>query len=107
MQRQIVFVLPSFCEGLAVAGLAALSSGLPLVLTCTGGTSDLVDEGINGYTYEWGDIDKLTSILRNLASNRALIRKMGKASRSRVEKFSWPVISRQYLSLFNQISNRA
>lgn len=102
-----VFVLPSFYEGLAVAALAAMSSGLPLVLTRTGGTGDLVDEGINGNTYEWGDIDKLTSILRHLASNRALIQKMGKASRSRVEKFSWPVISRQYLSLFNQISNRA
>jgi len=101
-----VFVLPSFYEGLALAALAAMSSGLPLVLTRTGGTYDLVEEGINGYTYDWADIDKLTSILMHLASERTLLLKMGKASRSRVEKYSWPVIADQYLSLFKKISQQ-
>lgn len=96
-----IFCLPSYYEGMSLAALEALSSGLPLVLTRTGGTQDLVEEGVNGLTFEWGDIDKLVEHLRLLAENRELMRTMGIASRQRAQQFSWNTIARQYYELFS------
>ncbi|MCX7841325.1 MAG: glycosyltransferase, partial [Anaerolineae bacterium] len=101
-----VFVLPSFNEGLALAGLEALATGLPLVLSRTGGTDDLVEEGVNGLTFDWADVATLAAHLRRLATDRALARRMGAASRQRAQRFSWDAIAEQYLALFSQLMSR-
>jgi phosphatidylinositol alpha-1,6-mannosyltransferase len=95
-----VFVLPSFNEGMSLAALEAMAAGLPLVVTRTGGTLMLVEEGINGYTFDWGDIDSLAKHLRKFAKNRDLIQRMGRKSRSRAESYAWNRIAERYLDLF-------
>lgn len=97
-----VFVLSSFYEGMSVATLEAMASGLPLVVT-TNGTAELVTESDNGFRFDYGDVDKLTSHLRHLAQNRSLIHSMGEASRQRARNFTWDVVSDQYLRIFRQI----
>jgi glycosyltransferase involved in cell wall biosynthesis len=95
-----VFVLPSFNEGLSLAALEGLASGLALVLTRTGGTADLVEDGVNGLTFAWGDVATLTQHLRSLAMDRARVRRMGGQSRLRAERFGWPAITRQFVDVF-------
>ncbi len=96
-----VFVLPSYSEGMSIAALEAMAAGLPVVLTRTGGTDDLVAEGVNGFTFDWADIDALVANLRHLATDRALARRMGAASRARALNFSWDMIADRYLDLFS------
>lgn len=95
-----IFVLPSFYEGMSLAALEAMASGLPVILTRTGGTDKLVEDGVNGFTFDWGDINELTAHLRRLADDRELARRMGTASRQRANSYSWDVISDQFLDLF-------
>jgi len=97
-----VFALPSYNEGMAVAALEAMAAGLPLVLTRTGGTGELVEEGVNGFTFAWADVDALVTHLRCLALDSGLARRMGAESRRRVERFSWETVAQQYLTLFNE-----
>ncbi len=101
------FALASFSEGMALAALEAMSAGLPLVLTRTGGTRDMVEEGVNGFTFEWGDVGTLTAHLRCLATDRALARRMGAASRERAVHFSWEGIAATYLTLFTAAARHA
>jgi phosphatidyl-myo-inositol dimannoside synthase len=99
-----VFVLPSYNEGMSVATLEALAAGLPVVVTRTGGTAELVAEGENGLTFNWGDVASLVAHLRRLAADRGLVRRMGAASRTRAELFSWESAADRYLKMFDQIA---
>src|SRR5262245_13537015 len=67
-----VFALPSYNEGMSVAALEAMATGLPLVVTRTGGTAELVEEGVNGYAFDWADIEAFTKYLRIFAKDRSL-----------------------------------
>jgi glycosyltransferase involved in cell wall biosynthesis len=96
-----VFVLPSFNEGMSVSTLEAMASGLPVVVTNTGGTEELVHDRVNGYVFEWGDTEALSIHLKNLAQDRQSARKMGVASRKQAEQFSWPGAANRYFALFD------
>jgi len=96
-----VFVLPSYNEGMSVATLEAMASGLPLVISRTGGSAELVSEGVNGLTFTWGDIDSLTVHLKRLYGDRQLLQRMGHASRRKASFFSWNKVVRSYLELFD------
>jgi phosphatidyl-myo-inositol dimannoside synthase len=100
--RGHVFVLPSYNEGMSIATLEAMAAGLPVVTTRTPGAAELVEEGINGLTFAWGDIDGLTTHLHLLATDRDLTRRMGAASRTRAAHFTWDTAAAAYLDLFQQ-----
>jgi glycosyltransferase involved in cell wall biosynthesis len=102
-----VFALPSYNEGMAIAALEAMASGLPVVLTRTGGTDELVEDGVNGLTFDWSNVDALTSHLRLLARDRSIVRRMGAASRDRAMQFSWDAIADRYLDIFTLLPERA
>ncbi len=95
-----VFVLPSYNEGMSVATLEAMAAGLPVVVTRTGGTAELVEDGVNGFTFDWADVQTLTAHLHRLATDRPLARRMGAASRVHAARFSWDSAAQQYLDLF-------
>jgi glycosyltransferase involved in cell wall biosynthesis len=102
-----VFVLPSYNEGMSVATLEAMAAGLPLVVTRTGGTADLIEEGVNGWTFPWADVETLTSHIRRLASDRPLARRLGAASRARAARFSWDNAVKQYLGMFEKVATNS
>jgi glycosyltransferase involved in cell wall biosynthesis len=97
------FVLASYNEGMSVATLEAMAAGLPVVVTRTGGTAELVTQGNNGFVFDWADIDALAAYLRRLATDRSLARRMGVASRARAKNFSWVLAAQQYLALYEQL----
>lgn len=98
-----VFVLPSYNEGMSVATLEAMASGLPIVVTRSVGTSELVEDGNNGFTFDWADVESLTSHLSRLDSDRVLARRMGAASEIRAQRFAWDAAAAAYLALCHRI----
>jgi glycosyltransferase involved in cell wall biosynthesis len=99
-----VFVLPSYNEGMSVATLEAMAAGLPLVVTRTGGTAELVADGTNGLTFDWADVDNLVAHLARLAGDRALVRRMSAASRARAAQFSWEAAANLYRDIFTDVA---
>lgn len=100
------FVLPSYNEGMSVATLEALAAGLPVVVTRTGGTAELVDEGVNGLTFGWAEVDALAAHLGRLATDRALARRMGAAARAHAARFSWDAATEQYSAMLDRLIGR-
>jgi glycosyltransferase involved in cell wall biosynthesis len=66
-------------ETFSIAALEAMAMAKPLVLTRIGGASEQVQDGINGYLYEPGDIRVLATHLLAL-TDRDLRHAMGQAS---------------------------
>lgn len=86
---------------MALAVLEAMAAGLPVVVTRTGGTIELVEDGINGFVFNWADVETLVKCLQRLDKDRALARRMAIASRARALDYSWENIADRFLNLFH------
>ncbi len=78
-----------------------------LWLSKIGGTEDILEDGVNGFTIEWSDGAALTEHPRRFAIDRALPCRIGSASRPRVARFGWEGITRTYYSFFRAVSSEA
>jgi glycosyltransferase involved in cell wall biosynthesis len=73
-------------EGWGVSLAEALATGLPAIVTRSGGMTDLVMDGVNGFLFEEGDAETMAQKMILLAENPALRVRMGMAGRAHVEK---------------------
>ena len=84
-----VFVMPSESETLGFVVLEAMASEVPPVGAAAGGIPNLVQDGVNGYLFEPGDVDDLTKKVKSLISDSRLRQRMGKAGRAETLKWNW------------------
>lgn len=98
-----IFVLPSQSEGMSVALLEALASGLPVVVSDTGGTQELVSPGKNGLVVRWANVEGLADALKQMAEDTPLRENMGKAARQTALRFSWSQVAGQYLKFLEAL----
>jgi glycosyltransferase involved in cell wall biosynthesis len=73
-----IFFFPSYLEGSAMVLLEAMSWGLPIVTTYQSGS--LVEEGINGFVSEAGEIDAIIFNIKKLITNDTLRNSMSMQS---------------------------
>jgi glycosyltransferase involved in cell wall biosynthesis len=104
LHESMIFVLPSFSEGLSNVVLEAMSCGLPVVATRAGGTTDIIEDGVNGILVEAGNVSQLSEALKQLIENKDLAEKLGiEARKTVVKNFSIEYVSDSYLSLYRQL----
>jgi glycosyltransferase involved in cell wall biosynthesis len=83
------FVLPSLWEGLPVALVEAMASGLPVIATDVSGTRQVMVKGRTGWLVPPGDAGCLADAMLELLANPMRAHAMAAAGRSRVvEHFS-------------------
>jgi len=100
-----IFTLTSDVEGMPIACLQAMSSGLAIVGSKTMGIKEVVRDGENGFLVEPQNIEGFADALEKLIRNPSLMNDMGKRSRKIIwEEFRWDVIVDRYLGLFKSIT---
>lgn len=77
MKKCSVLVLPSLSEGLGRVLIEAAALGKPLIGSNTGGIPDIVHDGVNGYLFEPGNIEKLAEKLDFVFSDLEKAKTMG------------------------------
>lgn len=91
-----VFVLASKNEGMSNAALEAMASGLPLIVSNTGGMEELVTEGKNGFFVDPDSIQQFAETLVNVSSNPGTIRAFGQESRRRAVERGWDKVAEKF-----------
>jgi len=84
--RADVFVMPSRQEGFGIVFLEAMSFGKPVIGGTSGGSPEIVRDGITGFLVNPDDPETLTARLIQLLQDEALRIKMGAAGQQRVEE---------------------
>lgn len=82
-----VFCLSSRQEGLPVALMEAMTTGLPAVVTRVGGMPEILDDGVEGRLVPPADPTALAAALHELATDEALRARMGAAALERAKSF--------------------
>ncbi len=100
-----VFVMPSLNEGMSNNLLEALASGLPVLMTPTGGAEELVRDGENGYLIKMQDKNSIVEKLKILIENPELCDAFGHASRLIAETMSWKNVANEYAQLYKKVEN--
>ena len=101
------YVLPSLSEGISNSLLEAMSAGLPVIATATGGNPEVVVDGQSGVLFPVGDFDKLAGELIRFGRNQELRARFAEQARSRVrEEFSIDSMVRNYARLYESLALR-
>jgi glycosyltransferase involved in cell wall biosynthesis len=100
------YVLPSIREGLPIALIEAMSSGLPCVATRLEGSTDgLIDDRVNGLLIEPDDEAGLTASLRWLLTDADVAARLGAAARDTVlERYSIEKTAALWLAAYQELS---
>lgn len=89
LQENGIFLFPSYHEGMPMAVLEAMSYGMGIVTTQTGGIPKLIQDGENGFCKQAGDISSLSDALIRLLTDPAMARDMGcRARELAVQQYS-------------------
>jgi glycosyltransferase involved in cell wall biosynthesis len=103
-QEASLFAFPSLNEGMSNAMLEALATGLPLISTDTGGASELISDGENGFIIKFKDSQDIAEKIERLILNEELRQKMSQASRALAEKMSWESVAQKYFEVYRQVT---
>lgn len=83
-----IFCLPSFREGLPVALMEAMASGLPCIATNIRGNTDLLQDKQGGYLVNPSDVNGFSACMRELALNEDKRKAFGYRNRQHIEAYS-------------------
>lgn len=105
MRASDVFVLPSVREGLPIAILEAMASGLAVLASDIPEIADSqITDGIEGRLFPTGDVTTLRSLMQELIVSRQTRESLASAARLRAEReFSTAVVDRRYLQLYTDL----
>ena len=99
-----VFVLPSHIEGMPMAMLEAMASGLPLIVTPVGGIPDVVTDGVEGHVIAPGDVPQLALALSAMIDDPARRLELGQHARERAAQYDVGAYATSLLGLYRRLS---
>ena len=93
-------ILPSRYESFGMVALEAMACGTPVIASKVGGLASFIQNEMSGLLIPEGDEVSLAEKILLLLSDTSFKNTLGREARNRALEFSWPVVTRQVLSLY-------
>lgn len=100
-----VVILPSFTEGISHVILESSASEVPVVATKVGGTPEIIEDEVNGFLVEPGDVKTMEKQIKKLLNSENLRLKMGRSGREKIEKngYTWNEVSNKHERILAEV----
>lgn len=70
LEKSLVFILPSYNEGLPMAILEAMSYGIPVISTNVGSISEVVINDKTGYLINPGNVEEIVNSIKDITNDK-------------------------------------
>lgn len=108
LQNTQFLVLPTPTrETFGLVLLEAMANSKPVIGTNLGGIRDLIDHGKNGLLVQPGETVELAQAMEKLSADSALRAEMGRNAAEKARLYDWPVVTKKYISLFENLLQKA
>ena len=97
------FVSSSFYESFSISAVEAMATGIIPILTNETGASVYIKDGINGFTFDYGDKEKLKSIILSFIKNPEIIKNISNRAKEIYNFISWEKISDSYDKVYMEL----
>ena len=102
-----LFLLPSEKESFGLAALEAMSAGVPVISSNTGGLPEVNEPGVSGYLSEVGAIEDMVSKALSILQDDATLARFKAQSREHAKLFDIKKIVPQYEALYQSVLDTA
>jgi glycosyltransferase involved in cell wall biosynthesis len=96
-----IFVFPSTTDTFGNVVIEAQASGIPVIVSDTGGPQELVEKNVNGIVTKSHDAHDLARAIRELVTDDKKRAQMSRRARQAVEDRSWPGAFRKFWAATN------
>jgi len=98
----LALVLASRNEGLPTVILEAAAFGIPTIAARVGGIPFIVEDGVNGYLYDWGDEKGYVECVHRAVADGQQVGRIAKATLT--ERFSWEVNAEKIAAVYRELA---
>jgi len=102
-----VHVFPAEIATFSITVLEGLAAGRPVISTDMKSFKEIMSDGKEGYLVKYGDVDTMADRILQLARDKNLRERMGKAARERALQFSWEAITEKIINFYKECHKKA
>lgn len=103
LERNDVFILPSYAEGMPISLLEAMSAGLAAIVTPVGGIPEAVADGSGALYAKVRDKESIYRAIRTILDHPDAVETMGARNRETVRRYYPDRICERLLALYTKI----
>lgn len=105
-QAASVFILASYMDSWGQVVCEAMSCGTTVIVSKSTGSSDIIENGENGFIIDTGDKEQLKDKIQYLSKNQHLVESMGRKARESIEELNWNNYYSEINSIIKDIKKR-
>jgi glycosyltransferase involved in cell wall biosynthesis len=102
-QKAHIFVLPSIDEGFGMVTVEALAAGLPVVVTNNVGSSDIVDDGKDGFIVPIRDSGALKDKILFFYNNPEKVKEMSRSALEKAKEYSKEKFTERMIEAYSRM----
>lgn len=105
-RKMDVVWVPSRTEGFGLSAIEAMTFSLPLVAAATGGLTEIITDGKEGFLFETGNAHDLATKTHTLLDAPERMAQMGQAASRRAMDYSFDHYRERVLGLYSQLADK-
>jgi glycosyltransferase involved in cell wall biosynthesis len=102
-KKSYLYVSSSLSEAFSLTILEAMASGLSVVATDTIGSRALIQDGVEGFLTPVGNTQMLAEKIIKVLQNARLRQTLATNARLKASKYSWEIIARKHIELYEKL----